>query len=452
MTDTLQDINRTLREQLNALTSAASTGAFRVQLDDSGRLSELSGPGTWLVCAPSLVGLPPDSHVDFAALMPNAHADMTLAVENINQYIASGATETLVRVASRLDANGEPVWTESRIQIIRDASGKATHLEGILRDITQERQSKADVRELGEFLRKILLQVPVAILRMEISESRQQVFSYANLSGNWIINASPLYGLPEGSIVAPWECHDYVHPDDQQSVKDSFARAVAHSLPRYAVEYRTIWPDGSVHWIDNRMILERNPMGDIIAIDGIQYDITDRKLQQQRIEYMAGHDVLTDLPNRALCMDTLERVIAAGRRYRREFAVMYLDLDHFKEVNDQFGHDVGDKLLVEVSKRFKKALRSSEFVARIGGDEFLVIAEQLTIPEDIDLVARRLVAAAAEPLEINGHRCQVSVSIGVSIFPHHSDEGELLMKYADTALYQAKGAGRNDYRLYRPVD
>lgn len=452
MTEELQEINRALREQLDALTSAASTGAFRVQLDEYGRLTDLSGPGTWIICAPSLVGLPPGSPVDFSALLLNSGADMAMATDNINQYIASGATEPLVRAASRQEPTGEKIWTESRLRVIRDASGKPIFLDGILRDITQERRSKADVRELGEFLRKVLLQVPVAIMRMEVSEGRQKVTSYADVSGNWIINASPLYGLPEGSIVAPWECHDYVHPDDQHMVKDSFAKAVAHSLPRYSVEYRTIWPDGSVHWIDNKMILERNPMGDIVAIDGIQYDITDRKLQQQRIEYMAGHDVLTDLPNRALCMDTLERVIAAGKRYRREFAVMYLDLDHFKEINDQFGHDIGDKLLVEVSKRFKKALRTSEFVARIGGDEFLVIAEQLTIPEDIDIVARRLVTAASQPMDIDGHRCQVSVSIGVSIFPHHSDQGDLLIKFADTALYQAKDAGRNDYRLYRPED
>jgi diguanylate cyclase (GGDEF)-like protein/PAS domain S-box-containing protein len=176
-------------------------------------------------------------------------------------------------------------------------------------------------------------------------------------------------------------------------------------------------------------------------------DVTKRKEAEEIILHRANFDVLTDLPNRGLFDDRLVSILAMARRHRRNFALMYIDLDWFKNVNDSFGHAAGDSLLAEAAKRMEKCVRDADTVARLGGDEFAVILSDLNGPAEVEEVARRVNRALAEPFELAEGTARVSGSIGIAIFPGDGADELLLKKAADKALYASKAAGRNTYRL-----
>mgnify|MGYP000900399791 CR=1 FL=1 len=176
-------------------------------------------------------------------------------------------------------------------------------------------------------------------------------------------------------------------------------------------------------------------------------DITKRKEAEQIVLHRANFDQLTQLPNRGLFDDRLVNVLAMAQRHRRSFALMYVDLDHFKEVNDTYGHAAGDSLLAEVAHRMEKCVREADTVARLGGDEFAIILSDLNNPEEVEEVARRINRALAEPFPLDEGSATIAGSIGIAIFPEHGQDELLLKKHADKALYAAKAAGRNTYRI-----
>lgn len=180
-------------------------------------------------------------------------------------------------------------------------------------------------------------------------------------------------------------------------------------------------------------------------------DITQRKEVEELLRHRAQSDPLTDLPNRTVFYDRLQMALVHARRYGTEFALLYVDLDHFKEVNDTRGHAAGDELLIETARRLKQAVRDSDTVARLGGDEFAVILPQLHGRDEAEDVARRIVASMVEPFRLSGGEARVSASIGLAIYPVHGDDLESIRSSADAALYAAKDGGRNGYRLATPV-
>ena len=161
------------------------------------------------------------------------------------------------------------------------------------------------------------------------------------------------------------------------------------------------------------------------------------------MRHMAQHDPLTQLPNRALVSDRLQAALARARRDRNRAAVMFVDLDHFKPVNDACGHAVGDSLLIASAERMRECLRESDTLARIGGDEFVVLLPQIDDREDAQQVAERIRASIARPFQIGPHTINISASIGICIFPDHGDDEASLMKCADGAMYRAKDMGRD---------
>lgn len=175
-------------------------------------------------------------------------------------------------------------------------------------------------------------------------------------------------------------------------------------------------------------------------------DVTERKLAEKRLQYLATHDSLTNLPNRALYYDRLNHALAQGRRYKNLFSVLYLDLDGLKNVNDRYGHDVGDDLLQLVSRRFMSALRESDTVARMGGDEFTFIIENILDKRDAERVAKKILESLENPFHVANYEILITASIGISIYPQHGEEADKLVKKADIAMYEAK---QNDEVKYR---
>jgi diguanylate cyclase (GGDEF)-like protein/PAS domain S-box-containing protein len=221
--------------------------------------------------------------------------------------------------------------------------------------------------------------------------------------------------------------------------------------PMLAKEEKETWPDGHETWVLTTKVPLKDHTGHIVGTMGISHNITDRKQAEMRVQYMALHDTLTGLPNRTLLEDRLSQAAAVARREGRLVAVLLLDLDRFKNVNDSFGHYVGDRLLEEVTVRLKACLRESDTLARLSGDEFVVSLPVVEVTDDIDVIAKRLLAAVAEPFQIEGHELQISGSIGVSQFPVDAETPESLLQFAEAAMYEVKKRGRGRYAFFSPA-
>jgi diguanylate cyclase (GGDEF)-like protein len=179
------------------------------------------------------------------------------------------------------------------------------------------------------------------------------------------------------------------------------------------------------------------------------FDRADEKHKaDERIEYLASHDGLTDLPNRELFNGLLRHTIDAARRNARQFALLFIDLDRFKIINDSLGHDAGDLLLVEVARRLCGALRASDVVARLGGDEFVVILEETSDRNDIEQIAGHLLSVVGQPMQLSGHECHTTASIGIAVYPENGADAATLTKNADIAMYLAKEDGKNGFRFF----
>ncbi len=170
---------------------------------------------------------------------------------------------------------------------------------------------------------------------------------------------------------------------------------------------------------------------------------------QERVQYLAYYDALTDIPNRALFTDRLEQAVLLGRREKHCFALMLMDLDRFKNVNDSLGHQAGDQALQQVAARLKTCLRESDTVARMGGDEFAILLPTASHQDGAVVVAHKILATIAKPFQIEDRPFQIGISVGISLFPEHGDESDILMRAADIAMYEAKHP-RNDFRIYHP--
>jgi diguanylate cyclase (GGDEF)-like protein len=196
----------------------------------------------------------------------------------------------------------------------------------------------------------------------------------------------------------------------------------------------------------------RDGSGPTLNYVALLTDISLQKRHEQELEHIAHYDTLTGLPNRALLADRLQQEMAHCLRRRKQLAVVFIDLDGFKLVNDQHGHGVGDELLIALALRMKGALREGDTLARIGGDEFVAVLTGLDLPKDCEVVLSRLLAAAAEPVMANGVLLRVSASIGVTLFPQDSGIADQLLRHADHAMYQAKQSGKNRYHYFDVKD
>jgi diguanylate cyclase (GGDEF)-like protein/PAS domain S-box-containing protein len=194
----------------------------------------------------------------------------------------------------------------------------------------------------------------------------------------------------------------------------------------------------------------RDATGSVTHYVGVLTDISERKAAQARIEHLAHHDPLTDLPNRMLLADRMDQAIAQARRSERSVAVLFVDLDHFKHINDSLGHAIGDQVLIEASRRIRNKVRASDTVARLSGDEFVVLLPEATGVDGVVRVVAGIAAAIGDPLQVEGNRLRMSASIGVSLFPRDGCNASTLLTNADLAMYHAKSAGRSTYRFFSP--
>jgi len=217
-------------------------------------------------------------------------------------------------------------------------------------------------------------------------------------------------------------------------------------LPNHAVLLR---PDGSESAIEDSIAAIHDKDGQITGAVMVFRDVSEARAIALNLSHLAQHDALTELPNRTLLTDRLNRAIALGQRHKRQLAVLFIDVDRFKQINDSLGHAIGDKVLRAVAKRLMAVVRGSDTVGRQGGDEFVIVLSEVENAQNAARHAERIHAALTESIAIAEHDLQLTISIGISIFPDDGEEADTLIRCADAAMYLAKENGRNTYQFFK---
>lgn len=236
------------------------------------------------------------------------------------------------------------------------------------------------------------------------------------------------------------------HRDDTRQTREKIERS-AKELSPWRSQFRMRLADGSERWYEGRSVPERLADGSTVW-HGYYVDIQEQKDAESRISHLALHDALTDLPNRTVFDSHLAAELASARRNREGFGLLFLDLDGFKDINDRFGHGFGDQVLKGVAERLRTALRQSDLVARIGGDEFVVLLRRVSLLNDAESVAAKIHAAMTQPFEIEGQGVICGTSIGIALYPEHGQDAVTLVAHADQAMYRAKAQGRGRTSIF----
>jgi len=302
--------------------------------------------------------------------------------------------------------------------------------------ITERKQAEAALQEREQRLRTIIETEPECI---KVISSKGELLEI-NAAGLVMLEADSLTEVQQHSLI------DFILPEYRDSFKVLHQRVISGESGK--LEYEVTGLKGTRRWLESHAAQLRDADGKITML-GIARDITERKRAEEEIKQLAFYDPLTTLPNRRLLLERLKHGIQMGLRDGKQMALMALDLDRFKAVNDSFGHGTGDELLKQVAERLTARLRDVDMVARMGGDEFIVLLDDITHPEDPARVAEAIVADLSKPFQLlQKYDVQIGVSIGISLFPQHGDNPEILMNHADTALYNAKDKGRGGFAYF----
>lgn len=323
---------------------------------------------------------------------------------------------------------------------------KVAGVYAMTHDITERRAAELNLTRSEERLSMALEGSGLALFDWDLG--RDEIYFSAQ--------SAVFRGGPAVETKITWEeLRSCIHPDDLQNVVEKLTAATGAETPLYHVEYRVRTLSGDWVWLRSRgRVVERDATGRALRLAGTDAEVTQRKLNEQQLREQAELDNLTGLPNRRMFQEHLRQALIHATQHGAKVAVMFLDIDHFKQVNDTLGHEAGDRLLVTFAQRIRQALRKSDTVARLAGDEFTVIVEELHSPADAIALAGKLVEAARRPVELVGREVRVTTSIGIAVSLAGETDGAALVRRADSALYEAKRRGRNGLWMYsgEPLD
>jgi diguanylate cyclase (GGDEF)-like protein/PAS domain S-box-containing protein len=305
-------------------------------------------------------------------------------------------------------------------------------------DITEQRRVEQERDRNREFLDRIIEHVPATIFVKNASDGKYVLANRA---------AEKFWNVPRASILGKTS-NEVFSKEEADLIAARDCELLQANVPIF--DEREVDFGGGARTIFSRRLPIHDDKGKVQYLLGVIEDITERKHSEQRIAHLAHYDALTNLPNRVLLRDKLERELSLVRR-GGQLAVLYLDLDHFKSVNDTLGHSTGDELLKAVTTRMRGCLRDSDILARLGGDEFAIVQTAIDHPTDAGMLAQRLRDAITQTCyDLNGHQVVVDISIGIALAPGDGVDVDQLLKCADMALYGAKSDGRGTYRYFEP--
>ncbi len=438
---------------LNVLAPAFITGLnhapnLRHGLRATGLLVLLQGVGTALLWWVGLVGQAYLMAVPvLAVLLLGMRAAWLALAANVATWLALGfaAHTGLGTLGSSLA--GDSVFGVVAVNaLVADglmvfAAGAL--LYGLHQVLDAHRQSEATLRASETSLRQLTAQVPGVIFRLTLHEGQRR-FTYVSPG------VQRLYGLSPDEVMAdPQALERHRHPEDRASLEALILASRAQGHP-IATEFRIIARDGQMKWVE-LTASSPEPTDQGWVRTGLITDITLRKQAETVIWQQAHFDTLTGLPNRHMLLQQLKQDLDQPLHEEAPLALMLLDLDRFKEVNDTLGHAHGDLLLVETAHRLRQCVRQTDTVARMGGDEFTVLLRPQGGSPQADELARRILTRLSEPFALGNERVHVTASIGIALAPAHAQTVEDLLKHADQALYLAKDGGRNAYRYFTPA-
>jgi diguanylate cyclase (GGDEF)-like protein/PAS domain S-box-containing protein len=356
--------------------------------------------------------------------------EMALILQNIARLSAARPTAAYDHPLVGRD-DGEERWQAWIDQAILGEDGRITGYLSVGRDITARKTAERRLADSEQRLKLALEAGGLGVWESDLATDRVRLDPICLTRLGW--DAEPCE-RPLAEVVT------LIHPRDRARVRGLYGRCRRGELPQIRLEYRVRRRDGSHAWIEEHAIVaERGSDGRPRRLVGVSADITPRKEAEMRLAHLALHDPLTGLPNRRALAESLDRAIARAGRTGQPVAVLALDLDGFKAVNDRHGHAAGDVVLVEVAARLRRVVRRSDIVARLGGDEFAVIAGELNGPAPVARLARRIATALAEPVAVTAAaRIGIGVGIGVAFFPGDGETPEEILARADAALYAAK--------------
>jgi len=346
-------------------------------------------------------------------------------------------------------ADGRIVWVREDSVLIRDESGTPMYWLGIMFDITQQVEAKRHLHHVQSTYGALVEQIPAIVYQDKTDESWSTVYVSPQITT--LLGVLPEEWTGESKL---WL--EMLHPDDRDRAIEEVDRGIESGEP-YTVEYRMIARDGRVKWFQDTAIMLTDANGNPAFTHGVMLDITERREAEERLTYLAYHDSLTGMPNRAMFDELLELSLARARRADRGVAVLALDVDNFKLVNDSLGHEVGDRLIAQMAARLQEATRDTDLVARPGGDEFLMLLADLEQTSPVvdengaaisaQAVAHRVLESFEAPFEVDGTELYVTASIGISVFPLDAADATSLLRNADSAVYLAKANGPGGYVL-----
>jgi len=357
------------------------------------------------------------------------------ATKNIN-----GKTEYYESIHRLKHKDGHWVWILDRGKTLYDENNNPVRMIGTHTDITKEKIDQLKLVHQAQ----IIEQIHDSVISTDLN-------GYIE---SWNKGAELLLGYNTKEMIGKHISTIYVKEDLVLRQKNI---DILMDKGEYRTEIHFLKKSKDVIYVELSLSLLKDEKGTSIGMIGYVHDITERKesedaltKQKDILRHYAQHDVLTGLPNRALFADRLEQGIRKAKRHEAGLALFFIDLDKFKHINDSLGHEVGDRVLKLVAKRIEEVIRKEDTLARLGGDEFTVIMEELRYPEDASILAKKILKTLAEPMYFDEQILYVSGSIGVSLYPEDANDAQLLLKYADTAMYKAKEEGRNNFQFYLP--
>jgi diguanylate cyclase (GGDEF)-like protein/PAS domain S-box-containing protein len=376
------------------------------------------------------------------------YRDVTLPEETdriakIAEDLLSSKIDTIQYERRLLRKDGSTRWVRLTGRLIRDKQGEPLWVMVLFEDIAERKQTEEALRQSEEQFRATFEHIPLGI-------------SECTLEGRFV-NANPkdldIRGYTKDELVH-LTIMDVTHPGDMEETLSNLQKLAAGEIDSYVMEKRLIRKDRSIVWVNvtNSLIaIHGKPKYIVSAVE----DITERKKAEAKLKramemsyHQANHDMLTGLANRASFNDRLKEALAYARRDEHLVAIHMLDLDRFKSINDTLGHHIGDLLLQEVAKRIKSQMRATDFAARVGGDEFVVIQTHLAAPAGAKVLAGKLVEELGHTYVLEGQEVHSNPSIGIAIYPNDAEEPAELVKHADLAMYEAKHHGRFNYQFY----
>ena len=370
-------------------------------------------------------------HPDCPSIMMSGYADKKNTIEALRQ----GAVEYLEKPVSAHElVHSIKHWID-----FRDLKQENQRLQDFQAIYQRLKANEIQIRMTNERLNFLLTSTSAVIYASGVSDNFPTTFISDNIKRLCGYKAEEFTSHPSFRL----EC---VHPDDLEHVHTELERGLKRGSNRF--EYRFQHRDGHYFWVGDEIRVEQDSNGQIEFL-GFIADISQHKQSEEKIRQMAYTDLLTGLPNRSLYYDRLKQAIAQAHRKQTNMAVLFMDLDYFKPINDELGHEWGDKALIEVGNRLQGCIRETDTVARIGGDEFSIILGEIASEESACIIAEKVISQIQKPMMLKDSHYVLGVSIGISLKSGDYIDAETIMRLADDAMYQAKEMGRNRYCIYR---